>query len=809
MSISRNEEPGKADISGVFPASEPYGPLSGLGFTGKRSPFSPDLLHSYRWENPRADDDLEIFSVRPAAVTAMPESSFPGAQALTHEGPGFEVTGPGTLRLDFGAEFAGWLELDSPDLEGGVLLSISEYNEPEEVNLGPRYPVKTAKPVRYGSTWRLELNDLLFEGVRFGFLHVVDFVRPFHIKAARLVCQTKPVNYNGSFDSSNELLNRIWYTAAYDVRVNLQRDYFSAILVDRGDRISWTGDAHVSQAAALTAFGNTDFVLKNLRFTAAHGNGIESYEMYWIFSLIDYYEYTGDTESVHSLLPEAFSRLDHAAAVWGTNPKLNYFGADERLGAVFENPNLPGNQIAFKMLCLQAWRKFAGVLNRLGERDAATRYTGIAAEKADELRRSSLRCETLGLHAFCDAVNAGFIDPEHLRVLGRKHFSDRVSRLSFSPFSQYFILQAMAAAGFWDEALGSILDLWGGQIDYGATTFFEVYRPQWNDFTEKNAPLPNNQTGFTSLAHPWSAGVLPWLSKEVLGIHALTPGFARFAVRPHLGSLLDRVSGSIPTPFGPAGASFDLIKGQCSVSVPEGTSADLFIPKAGKRITGVTRCGAPIQPTGEDKDFFILHGLPVGNHSFEIHYEGRTPAFIMPSWKYKAEFVGEDTATGGNWRGVYGADGYCLFACGENGGDNSVLPGYISELRIAKAKRVCWETEASDRQALESPFGGPRRLGALLTNNPIACDETFTVDVLLRENRLCTMALYFADRGDTDRRQAVEMFDAETLELAAPVREVRDFTDGRYLIYRYDRSVRFRIDHIRGCNAALSAIFFD
>ena len=110
----------------------------------------------------------------------------------------------------------------------------------------------------------------------------------------RLVCQTKPVNYEGSFASDNELLNKIWYTAAYDVRANLKEDYLAAILVDRGDRHSWTWDAYLSQAASLAAFGNYDFILKNLRYTAVRSNGIESYELYWILSLIDYYEYSGD-----------------------------------------------------------------------------------------------------------------------------------------------------------------------------------------------------------------------------------------------------------------------------------------------------------------------------------------------------------------------------------------------------------------------------------------------------------------------------------------------------------------------------------
>jgi len=60
-----------------------------------------------------------------------------------------------------------------------------------------------------------------------------------------------------------------------------------------------------------------------------------------------------------------------------------------------------------------------------------------------------------------------------------------------------------------------------------------------------------------------------------------------------------------------------------------------------------------------------------------------------------------------------------------------------------------------------------------------------------------------------ERRPAVEMFDAETLKLIAPVRIVRGFSGGATLVYAYDRSVKFRIDKVRGDIVALSGIFFD
>jgi alpha-L-rhamnosidase len=53
------------------------------------------------------------------------------------------------------------------------------------------------------------------------------------------------------------------WVAAYTVRTNLLPGYLGSILMDRGDRISWTGDAHTAQLAASVAFeGIQDYIRK-------------------------------------------------------------------------------------------------------------------------------------------------------------------------------------------------------------------------------------------------------------------------------------------------------------------------------------------------------------------------------------------------------------------------------------------------------------------------------------------------------------------------------------------------------------------
>lgn len=103
-----------------------------------------------------------------------------------------------------------------------VRASISEYNEP--------WPGKTRPVTVYGNgTYRLETNSQLYEGARYAWI-IVDPApdgtpfTPWEITAVRLVVQTKPVSYTGSFKSADKVLTGSWYSGAYGSRTNMMPD---------------------------------------------------------------------------------------------------------------------------------------------------------------------------------------------------------------------------------------------------------------------------------------------------------------------------------------------------------------------------------------------------------------------------------------------------------------------------------------------------------------------------------------------------------------------------------------------------------
>ena len=101
-------------------------------------------------------------------------------------------------------------------------------------------------------------------------------------------------------------------------------------------------------------------------------------------------------------------------------------------------------------------------------------------------------------------------------------------------------------------------------LDLGATTFWEDFDLAWtNNATRIDELVPEGKKdihgdcgaycyeGFRhSLCHGWASGPTAWLSRHVLGVTPLEPGFTKAQIAPVLGDL-DWAEGTYPTPHGP------------------------------------------------------------------------------------------------------------------------------------------------------------------------------------------------------------------------------------------------------------------
>jgi alpha-L-rhamnosidase len=808
------------------PAPQPWPYVNGGSFNGPDAAGSVDPLLCYRWPDPRPEDGLQLYVLLPEKVDTDTPQSFEGLDTLLSDAPAVVVSGPGTIRLDFGRESAAWFEMDSADCPGGVRLSISEYNQPEYTNVGD----KTGVPQRLGDTWRAVFNPELYEGVRFAFIHVDTVPARWAITGIRLVCQVKPANYEGSFSCSNPLLDRVWHMGAYSVKLGNLQHFTTPILIERSDRVQWNGlDFSIMNTANLVAFNARGFVRKQIAATNTPPGincGIYSFELYDVLSVCDYYRSTGDDSLVRECRPEVEAKLERARERWEPHTEAGttgFMGWDERLGG-FERVTA-FNRWNYRLLCIRTWRTWAGLIEGLGDSAAAARYRGYARERIETIRATPRWLESLDVHGCAEALQAGFCTPEEVASLAAGEFTDRVNRVSYSQANTGLILQAMARAGLFDDAIVTIEDQWGATLRYGGTTTFEMFRPSAADVLGPNDPPVNGQCGMTSLCHPWGALVCQYLNEVVAGIVPTSPGFATVDIMPHLGRRLSSASAVSPTPHGPISAMVDTAAGVQSVTLPPGVRGRIGVPKRERRITRISVNGRlawdgawhavpGLTGAAEDEEFVVFDGAGGGTYNLQVSSSGVTPAPLGAGLDYPVRCLGEDRSTRGEWCGRYGTEGYVLPNYEGAAGDARSLPGWVRSVALERCGHLVWQEGTDDPRAParppgRSPANSRRTAAAMYTKDPEPTYQTMMADITAEPGRDWRLGLYFLDWDDAGRSVGVQIIDPVSLKQLAPVQVVRSFRDGVYLSYAVRGSLRVRVDTITRPNATLSGIFFD
>jgi hypothetical protein len=373
------------------PVVEPWQELNGGDFvTGRGAALNPDPMRDYAWNLTRMVNASapQLIRVLPVLVQASPATSFVNSSTLINSTDGnAHATGAGTLVIDFGVELAAWIELRSPDLTltavaaGCVSMSVGESKVPQFFSpsrLSPHVknatnPLfagwKTDFPVAYaGGIYRLELNAQLYEGVRYGFLHVnasCGSFQPFTIEEVSARAQVKPANWASFATRNNSALERAWYVGGYTVKLNMQGDAIGSILDQRGDRtpkgkfVGFAGDAHPTQATAMVAFGAFELV-KSMQKQLGEINSLYgTYLMYWVLSLSDYFAATGDSSTTkqllvpaHNKMRRAYNRLTTPIPANSTNGRTRYAGWDERFNFAHV-PYFPENEFVMRALYVQ------------------------------------------------------------------------------------------------------------------------------------------------------------------------------------------------------------------------------------------------------------------------------------------------------------------------------------------------------------------------------------------------------------------------------------------------------------------------
>lgn len=295
------------------------------------------------------------------------------------------------------------------------------------------------------------------------------------------------------------------------------------------DRRLWLGDLRLQALVNYKTFRNNDLVKRCLYLFAGMPNQkgmipacvferpvplmddtfLLDYSLFFIPVLVEYYENTNDMETVKELASSAFHQVDIALEYVNTDGIVCEEGASVKAGAyhcfIDWNESLD-KQCAMQAVILYAL-KYAGKLSGILENQEKTAYFEALYEKM----------KTAAKAAFWDDVNQVFVSGAERQisiasqvwmilagVITGKEAGELLARVENSPitmvtpYMHHFYIMALLENGESDKAMTHLRSYWGGMINAGADTFWELYNPA----NEKESPYGSDCVN--SYCHAWS-----------------------------------------------------------------------------------------------------------------------------------------------------------------------------------------------------------------------------------------------------------------------------------------------------------------
>ncbi len=160
-----------------------------------------------------------------------------------------------------------------------------------------------------------------------------------------------------------------------------------------------------------------------------------------------------------------------------------------------------------------------------------------------------------------------------------------------------------------------------------------------------------------------------------------------------------------------------------------------------------------------------------------------------------ATFVTMDTTTHGNWKSVYGVDGYNVI------GDVASNPSYVTPVAAGQSSHT-WAPSTSDVRALQKGSNPADRIAGTWFST-----SQFTITMNLTDSAVHRVALYSLDWDSTARREKIDVLDGGGNVLDTQTLST-SFNGGVYLVWNVGGYVQFRITRIGGANAVASGLFF-
>ena len=505
---------------------------------------------------------------------------------------------PGLYVMNYGQNVAGWARLQVTNQPAGrrIVLRFGERLNPDGTVFQDNLRLALAMDTYICKGGGVETWEPRFTYHGFQYLEVQGLAQPPATGTITAVTVQSSLAPAGSFQCSNDQINRIWSNMLWSVRDN----YF-AVPTDcpqRDERAGWCDGIEIMRTGMYDLQAESFFTkwCQDIMDTKAHATesdfGLQAplvsdtgfsagwqdcavFVPYWL------YKTYGDLRPAQRFYTNMASHLTYYAA-----NSSNFIGPNSGYGDwVAADGSTPLNLVstAFYARCASMMAELARALGKTS--DAQTYgllFTNVCAAFQSSFVTADGTVGSGSEGGYALALGFKLLTPAQVN-LARTKLATAVSAQNGHPstgmVTTHLLLPALTTIGRSDLAYQMLAQTnypsWGFENTLGATTIFEL----WNS-VNADATVNTNQDGMNSLNHANFGACAEWFYRGILGLDQLGAGFTKILIDPQPGGGLtsaqgcyDAVSGPISNAWTEATGTFNL-----AVTIPPNTTAQIEVP---------------------------------------------------------------------------------------------------------------------------------------------------------------------------------------------------------------------------------------
>ena len=229
------------------------------------------------------------------------------------------------------------------------------------------------------------------------------------------------------------------------------------------------------------------------------------YSMFFGAALLDYYQASGDRETLEDLSTCAYRQIELAKEQFDENHLLKN---GEGFWAFIDWTEGLDKQAAMQGVYVYCAKKVQEIAGILGNKEKEAELKTEVKEKTEAARNYLLDSQS-GLFLSGDSrqinyasqvwmVLAGVVNPGEGAAILEKVAALKPEKGMVSPYMNHHYVEALLMCKKKETAMDYMKYYWGGMICHGADTFWELYNP------ENPAESPYGSSIVNSYCHAWS-----------------------------------------------------------------------------------------------------------------------------------------------------------------------------------------------------------------------------------------------------------------------------------------------------------------